>query len=253
MKRILLIIFLVFPVLLIEAQEPLVEEATKAYQGGEFRKAIELYEKQIESLKEKGEVSADLYYNLGNAYFRANEMPQAILNYERAQLYNPGDRDIRHNIEYAQTKIEDKILTADNFFLGIWFHGVQNLFSSNTWAVVAIVCFILFLGGLVLFFFSPKLTLKKGGFYIALVFIILFVFGNIFSSNQKDKIENRNTAIIMTGVAPALSSPGSDGKEVFVLHAGTKVTITRVDGSWCEIEIADGNVGWTQRDNLEII
>lgn len=253
MRQLLLTVFLVVSVFASNAQESIVEQAAKAYQGGEYRKAIELYQKELEAANGENQISAELYYNLGNAYFRANEIPEAILNYERAQLYAPGDRDITHNIQFAQTKIEDKILTADNFFLGIWFDAVQNLFTSNTWAVVSVLFFLFFLGGLTLFFFSPKLILKKAGFYVVVVFLLAFVFTTLFASNQKDKIENRNTAIVITGVVPIVSSPSSDGKELFVLHAGTKVAISKIEGNWYEIEIADGNVGWVQGDKIEII
>lgn len=229
------------------------EEAQKAYDGGEYRQAVELYQKEIQSQKEAGKVSPELYYNLGNAYFRLNETSLAILNYERAQLLDPGDRDIRHNIEYAKTKIEDKILVADNFFLSMWMDGLQNLLTSNTWAVLSIIFFLIFIASLVLFFFSPKLALKKAGFYSGVVMIVFLIFTNIFAVNQKDKIENRNTAIIMAGSAPVVSSPTGTSKELFILHAGTKVDVLKQDGNWFEIEIDNGSIGWIQKDKLEII
>lgn len=230
------------------------EQAQMEYQEGNFRKAIELLEAEIEARAAQGQVSSQLYYNLGNAYFRVNEFPEAILNYERAQLYAPGDRDIRHNIEYANTKIEDKILTADNFIFQIWFEAIQNLLPSNTWAVISIVLFLLFAGSLFLFFFSPRLSLKKAGFYAGIVALVLLICTNLFAVNQKSKIENRNTAIVMAGSAPVVSSPTSSGsKELFVLHAGTKVFINKADGNWYEIEIADGNIGWIQKEMIEVI
>ena len=252
MRKIILLLFIVISFARIHAQNTL-ENAQKAYQEKDYTTAINLYKKEIKVLEGEGKVSADLYYNLGNAYFRANEIPEAILNYERAQLFNPGDRDIKHNIEYANTKIEDKILNADTFFLSIWFDDVQNLMSSSAWAKLSIVFFIFLIGSLVLFFFTKKLTYKKVGFYLGIVLFIFSVFSNIFAFSQKYKIEHRNTAIIMAGVVPIVSSPTSNSNEVFTLHAGTKVDIRKVDGEWMEIEIADGNVGWIQKSKLEII
>lgn len=252
MKQLLISFLIIISTFGISAQN-VAEQAAKAYQEGDFRDAITLLEGEIKAQKEQGKVSSELYYNLGNAYFRVNEVPQAILNYERAQLYNPGDRDIKHNIEYAQTKIEDKILTADNFFLKMWFEGVRDLLPSNSWAVLSIVFFVLFIGSLFLFFFSAKLTLKKTGFYTGIVLFGLLIFTNVFAYTQKKNVENRDTAIIMAGSAPVVSSPNTTSKELFILHAGTKVTITKVDGTWYEIEIADGSVGWIQEDKFEII
>lgn len=247
-----LIIFAISSINVLYAQN-FNEQALKAYQDGDFRSAIDLFNKEIKNQQAEGKVSSELYYNLGNAYFRLNEIPEAILNYERAQLFDPGDKDIRHNIEYSQTKIEDKILEVDNFFLSIWFLSVQNLLSSNAWAKFAIISFLLFMGSLVLFFFSPKLFVKKVGFYAGIVMFVLLIFSNIFAVHQKSKIENRNTAIVMAGSAHVVSSPSSSSKELFVLHAGTKVTIAKRDGNWVEIEIANGSVGWIQKDKLEVI
>lgn len=228
-------------------------QAQLEYQDGNYRKTIEILEAEIEKQKEQNMVSPDLYYNLGNAYFRVNEFAHAILNYERARLYAPGDRDITHNIEYAQTKIEDKILTADNFFLQIWFEGLQNQLPSDSWAKISVVFFIVFIICLFMFFFSPALKLKKAGFYVGIVLFVSLVFTNIFAIRQKEKIENRDTAIVMAGSASVVSSPNTTSKELFTLHAGTKVVITKADGGWYEIEIASGSVGWIEKEKVEII
>ncbi len=252
MKQLLVSIFIIISTFGVSAQS-VAQKAQKAYQEGDFRDAIALLEGEIKVQKEQSKVSADLYYNLGNAYFRVNEIPLALLNYERAQLYNPGDRDIKHNIEYARTKVEDKILTADNFFLKMWFIGARDLLPSDDWAKLSILLFVLFIGSLFLYFFSAKLSLKKTGFYAGTILFVFLLFTNIFAYTQKQSVENRNTAIVMAGSAPVVSSPNTTSKELFILHAGTKVTITKEDGSWYEVEIDNGSVGWIQKDRLEII
>ncbi|NDV78890.1 tetratricopeptide repeat protein [Dysgonomonas sp. 511] len=229
------------------------ELATVAYNEGRFKDAIAILETARKEGLEKGVESSVLYYNLGNAYFRTNDMGNARLNYERAALLDPGDRDIKHNIEYMLTKIEDKILVADTFFLHTWFRAAQNLLSSNGWAILSVVSFLLLIGSLVLFFFSRNVFAKKTAFYIGLFALILVVFGNIFTFKQKDKIEHRQTAVIMSGTAPILSSPDINSKELFTLHPGTKVYVTKEDRSWLEIEIDNGHIGWVQREKLEII
>lgn len=228
-------------------------QAIASYNSGDFRKVIELLEKERKEQLTKGVESAELYYNLGNAYFRVNDLAHARLNYERALLLDPGDRDTRHNIEYLSTKLEDKILIADTFFLSIWFNAIQNLFNSNTWSTISVIAFILFMACLTIFFFSKLIMMKKAAFYTGIVLIIVVIFANVFSFRQKKRIEYRNTAIIMAGSASMVSSPDINSKVLTVLHSGTKVTITKEDRSWLEIEIDNGTIGWIQKENLEVI
>ena len=229
------------------------DHAIAAYNDGDYRLAIDILEEERKQQLANGQESAALYYNLGNAYFRVNDLAHARLYYERALLLDPGDRDIRHNIDYLSTKIEDKILVADTFFLSLWFRAVQNLFSSNAWATIAVVCFILFIACLVAFFFSRLIVVKKGAFYIGIVALVIVIFANVFSFGQKGKIEKRETGVVMAGSVQILSSPDINSKELFILHSGTKVFVTKEDRNWYEIEIDNGSVGWIQKEKMEII
>lgn len=230
-----------------------VQAALDAYNGGDFHKTAELLESEIATNKKEGLESPALFYNLGNTYFRLNELGKARLNYERAALLDPTDRDIQHNIEYVTTRIEDKILEVDTIFISSWFNAVQNLFASNTWAIVGIVLFLTFVGSLFAFFFTQQILIKKTSFYIGLVVVIFCIFANIFAYRQKQKVELRETAVIMAASVSVVSSPDINSKELFRLHVGTKVRITKDDRNWLEIEIDNGSVGWVQRDKIEII
>lgn len=262
MKRIILssILFLFCATIICFAQDStavnntsVANQAVEEYNNSMFNKTIAILEKEKDEQLAKGLESSKLYYNLGNAYFRADDIAKARLYYEKALLLNPGDRDTRHNIDYVSTKIEDKILVADNFFLSNWFRAIQNLYSSNGWAKGAIISFILFMISLTVFFFGRYMIVKKSAFYAGIVFLVLVICSNIFSFNQKRRIQNRDTAIIMTGSAPIYSSPDTNSKELFILHSGTKITINKEDRSWLEIEIDNGSIGWVQREKLEII
>lgn len=229
------------------------EQAIEAYENGQYNRAIELLEKEKEEHLAKGEESADLYYNLGNSYFRNNDIAKALLYYEKALLLKPGDKDIRHNIEYANTKIEDKIVVNNTTFLSSWFQAIQNLMSSNSWAWFAVICFILFIACLFMFFFTKTRLSKQIAFYTGILLMVLIIFSNIFSYRQKSHVMNRNSAIVISASVPVRSSPDVNSKEVFLLHSGTKIRITKEDRGWCEIEIADGNVGWMEKNKLEVI
>ena len=160
MKKIVFFLLVQFVTLGAFAQEATIKEAEVAYTKEDYGKAIELYEGL---LKTHGE-SAEIYYNLGNAYYKENKIAPAILNYERALLLDPGDGDIRFNLQLARQKSVDKIEPVGDFFLHRWFDKVQNMGAADSWAQIGIVCFILFIGCLILFFFSKWIHLKKIGF-----------------------------------------------------------------------------------------
>ncbi len=249
MKKILLLLVVSLVSFSICAQEDLLKEAENAYVKEDYNKAIELYE----SILNKNGESAAVYYNLGNAYYKANKIAPAILNYERALLLEPGDGDIRFNLQMAKQKAVDQIEPVDTFFLSKWFDRLQNIASADSWAMLALVCFILFIGCLISFFFSRKLIWKKGGFYVGILLLIIVILANIFAANQKKELENRNTAIVFAPTVTVKSSPNESGTDLFILHEGTKVFIKSTLGEWSEIMLEDGNVGWMPSSKIEII
>ncbi len=247
MKKILILLSVLVIGFVSKAQAP--EEAANAYSKGEFGKAAEIYEQLIKS---NGE-SAELYYNAGNCYYKLNKTASAILNYERALLLNPGDGDTRFNLEIAKLKTVDRIEPVGKFFLADWMDSIQNLMSTNGWGISGVVCFLLLIGCLVLYFFSRKVLLKKCGFYAGIGLVILCLSCNIFSYNQKKKLTNRNTAVIFAPTVTIKSSPDNSGTDLFVIHEGAKVLIKSKLGEWSEVEIADGNVGWIKNSDIVVI
>ncbi|NLX65796.1 MAG: tetratricopeptide repeat protein [Bacteroidales bacterium] len=227
--------------------------ASQAYRDQDYKKSIALYEKLIAQEMADDKVSAQLYYNLGNAYFRDNQTGKAILWYERALLLDPGDSDIRHNLRFAQNRTVDRIDTAANLFLTNWFRGVRNLFSSNQWAVMAIVLFILFLTCMAVYLFIRLLWARKTAFYTGIVLLLLMIGANSFAFSQKSERSRKDSAIVMVGAAPVNASPDTGSNQLFELHEGTKVKIRNKDGNWLEIQIADGSRGWIRQQEVEII
>jgi len=249
MKRLFFILItIILATIKLSAQDS-IQSANAAYAKGDFAKAIELYEA---ALKEKGE-SATIYYNLGNSYYKANKIAPSILNYERALLLDPGNSDIRFNLEMAKLKTVDKIEPVGEFFLTSWFHSVQNLWDTDTWSIFAIVCFILLIGCLFLFFFSRKILIKRLSFYAGICLLVLVIFGNIFAYDQNKTLTERNSAIIFVPTTTIKSSPADSGTDLFILHEGTKITVKSKIGGWNEIETADGNVGWIKSEEIVVI
>ena len=228
-------------------------EAEAAYINNNFAESIQLYEAQVSEHRSINQESAQIYYNLGNAYFRDNQIAKAIVNYERALLLEPGDSDIRHNLRFAKTRIEDKIDSADNLFINKWIRSIQNLYSGNTWAIIGIVLFILLIVAIGLYMISAQIILRKVSFYSGIVLLSLVIITNVFAFNQKTKITNRSTAIIMSASVSIYTSPDAHSQELFRLHEGAKVKIKREEGRWIEIVIANGSVGWLQKMYVETI
>jgi tetratricopeptide (TPR) repeat protein len=230
------------------AQEA-VKEAETAYAQENYTQAIELYESVLKNFGD----SHEIYYNLGNAYYKTGKIAAAILNYERALLINPGDKDIRFNLEVAKLRATDKIEPLGEFFLTKWGESVQNLFGVDTWATVAVVCFILFIGCLILFFFAKWMRMRKFGFYAGIVFLVLVIAANLFAWNQKTALVERKGAIVFAPTVTIKSSPDASGTDLFVLHEGVKVFIKSAIGEWNEIELEDGSVGWIHQKDIEKI
>lgn len=225
-------------------------EADSAYMRDDYASAIQCYEA---ILKNKGE-SADIYYNLGNSYYKSDNIAKAILNYERALLLNPGDNDIRFNLEMARNKTVDKVNPANEVFFVTWGKSIMNLMGADGWAKYAIISFILLIISLVFFIFAKHVVLKKIGFVSALLFFVLVVVTNVFAAQQKDLLQNRINAIIIFPSVTVKSTPNEGGTDLFILHEGHKVTI-KDDAmkDWKEIKLEDGNVGWVPTDVIEII
>lgn len=224
-------------------------KANEEYIAGNFDKAAELYQTLVDS----GYHNAELYFNLGNSYFKLNKIPYAILNYERAYLLKPHDEDIEFNLEYARTFIVDRIEPLPVFFLVKWYRSARAMLSSNGWAALSILCFALSIGLTLLFWFSYRPWVKRLSFALAILTFVIFVFSAVFSAQEKKRVILRNQAIVFQSVVTVKSSPGESGKDIFILHSGTKVQITKAIGSWVEIRIADGNKGWINSEAVELI
>ena len=246
MKKISLLLFILCFSVISYSQESAIKAAEAAYISEDYGKAIELYENIIDTYGE----SPEIYYNLGNAYFKDGQIAPSILNYERALLLDPGDTDIRHNLQIAKARTIDKIEPVGEFFLKKFFRQMQNMGSVDAWAIVGIVCFVLFIGCLILFFFSKWVYLKKIGFYLGLFLLVFVVISNIFASGQKEELLNRNDVIVFSPTVAVKSSPDNSGTDLFFIHEGTKATIKSSIGDWYEVMLEDGSVGWVPSKDI---
>ena len=227
----------------------LIEKGNKEYKSGDYVSAIITYQKMIET----GNVSPELYYNTGNAYFKANDNARAILYYERAKRMKPSDEDINFNLKLANSKIIDKIDVLPGLFFVNWWNFAGTLFSHSGWAIVSILAFCLMLGLFLFYLFGNSLSLRKISFFSGIAFMGIFVLSLLFARKQFLLSNNTDEAIIMSPVVNVKSSPDIQATDIFVIHDGTKVKIIDNIGSWYEIKIPSGNKGWIDRAVFETI
>ena len=192
-------------------------EGDSAYIRNDYASAIQIYE----NLLKKGE-AAEVYYNLGNSYYKADDIARAILNYERALLLEPGNADIRANLEIARSKTIDKVIPVPEVFFVSWTKSLINCLSVDAWAKLGIV------------------------------FLVLVILSNVFAAQQKGELMERNEAIVLAPSVTVRSTPSESGTSLFILHEGRKVEIK--DNSmreWKEIRLEDGKVGWVPASAIE--
>ncbi len=224
------------------------DKANAAYTEGRWQDAAEGYG-MIASL---GLESPMLYYNAGNAWFKNGELGKAIVNYERALKLDPSFQDARYNLEFANSRIQDRIESVPEFILRTWTRKFCYILNSDAWAVIFLVLLALTCVAVLLFFLAPTVGWKRTGFISAIVCILLGGMSIGFSLHQKNDYFLRDEAIVMKPVISTKSSPEGT-MDLFILHEGTKVRILDSVGEWTDIEISDGRQGWVRAGDIEII
>jgi tetratricopeptide (TPR) repeat protein len=251
-RHIFLLLLLILTVDLVSGQE---ERTAKFKKGVEYYTASNYQEALNEWLDiyNTGYRSAELNYNIGNAYFKLNNVPGAILFFERARLLKPADNNINYNLQISRTLVVDKFEEIPELFFVRWFDFLSLLLSTNTWAVISIVTFVIFLILLSVYIYSSRYRIKVLGFWAALLFLIISASSLAFTIRNKSLVFDSNKAVIFAPSVNGKSSPDNSGTDLFILHEGTKVTIEDNVGEWFEIKLTDGNKGWVPSNSLTII
>jgi len=251
-RNILIMLFLVFPVSSVVSQDDRTEkfrQGVEYYTASKYREALD---KWLE-IYDTGYRSAALSYNIGNAYFKLNDIPGAILFYERALLLKPADNNIIYNLQISRALVVDKFEEIPELFFVKWFDFLSLLMPTNTWAVLSIAAFILFLLLLSIYIYSSRYKVKVTGFWVALFFLIISASSLAFTIRNKSLVYDSRKAVIFAPSVNGKSSPDSSGTDLFVLHEGSKVSVEDMVGEWYEIRLSDGNKGWVPATSLTII
>jgi len=230
--------------------DSLFKAGVEAYTAGDYASAL----KDWQDVQATGLKSKELYYNLGNAYFKDEQIAPAILWYERALRLDPSDADVRYNLEYARATTQDKIEEVPEVFFEQWGHAMCYLLPSNTWAVIGLIFLALCIGCVLLFLLGSTSGQRRLGFFAGIVTFLVAFLGWDFAQWQRTEARRQDMAVVMRPVSSVKSSPSAGGaKDLFILHEGTRVRILDNVSGYSQIEIADGRQGWIPSGEIEVI
>ncbi|MBO4481512.1 MAG: tetratricopeptide repeat protein [Bacteroidales bacterium] len=248
-KRIglLILCLMLFSASYAESYQQLMQRANTAYQQQQYAEAVALYQ-QIADAGNEGSV---LYYNLGNAYYKTDDLSHALLWYERALRLDPRNEDIKHNIAFVNRQLVDRIEVLPELFITRWWNALSKSLTSNTWAILSIIfCALMFLS-VVLLLVARRPWLRSLGLATTVLCLLLTVFSIIFAHKEAVRYEKFPEAIVMQPVLNAKSTPNATGNDLFVIHEGLKVGVTDRLNDWLEIKLPNGEKGWVPAQGVE--
>ncbi|UTW62124.1 tetratricopeptide repeat protein [bacterium SCSIO 12741] len=225
----------------------LFQMANEAYEQGEYDTAVSLYSQVVNA----GYSSARLYYNLGNAFFKSEQLAPAILYYEKAAKLAPADGDIRFNLEMANSQIYDKIESVPTPFLEQSWSFFRNLLSARGWGVLTLICFTGFLALLAFYLITPGVSLKRISFFGFMVLLFLAIIGFVAGQSARNYILSKDQAIVFSPSLNVKAEPKNSSADLFVIHEGTKVSVLEQNISWSRVALPNGNEGWVPTDEIE--
>ena len=223
--------------------------ANQAYQAGNYRLAADSYE----SILKNGNVfSQELYFNLGNAYFRLNQIGLSVLNYERALRLDPSDTDVQQNLVVARSRVSDDIEPITNVFFIRWWHNLRGVFPADTWATFGL--FFLWLGaaGFALWLLDKERQRKKYGFITGLAAVPLSILMFLLAQNAATVMKTP-LAIVISSQTMLRNAPDPNATTVNTLHEGLKIEILDKIGSMTKVKLPNGEDGWLPTTDVEKI
>lgn len=249
MKKIVFL-FVVFLGLTTSAQSKAVfGKATDAYNAGDYNVAIENYLEIIE----KGQHSAELYFNLGNSYYKLNQVAPSIYYYEKALLLKPNDSEIKNNLAYAQNMTLDAIEVMPETGLSKIYKDTTGFLSFDQWGYNAVIFMLLFVLLYIGFYYLKYATQKRIAFITSIVSLLIAVVSVVFAFLQYSDFQADQPAIVFDNEVKVTSEPNERSQAVFMLHEGTKLNVLEELKGYKKIRIADGQTGWLTSESIKLL
>ncbi|QSB27569.1 tetratricopeptide repeat protein [Flavobacterium sp. CLA17] len=245
MKNILYLFLLISQVFFAQSS---FEKGNDLYQNGKYQQAVEEYENII---KEDKQQSAELYYNLGNCYYKLNKVAPSIYNYEKALVLKPGDPQTLNNLKFAKKLTIDEIKEVPKVGFAKLIQNFTGIFDYNTWAKISVAIGFIFLLSFIGYYFSQHTLVKRIyfiGMFIILVALLLSVAAGM---SEKDHFDNDRPAIVFAEICEVRSEPQKAGSAIILLHEGAKVYVIETMDKWKKIELTDGTEGWIDASTIK--
>ncbi len=251
MKYKITFLFLLFLSIICSASEAedLMQNGNSLYQKKQFEEASKLYERVLNY----GYESSELYYNLGNSYFRLGKLGYSILNYEKALKLAPSDEDIIHNLAIANARTIDKIEVLPKLFFIRWFESLVNLFSVNGWLYFLYFLMILLLLTAAAYFVINKILIQKWAFISGSIILGVFILSLVFFGLRLHQDSQFTNAVVVEPAVTVKASPDVSSNDAFIIHEGLKIQIDDKVSDWYRIRLADGKIGWLRSAEIKII
>lgn len=226
--------------------ETILEQANDAYANAEYDRAVKLYQ----SVVDMGKESVALYYNLGNAAYKNNELARSILNYERAEKLEPGNEDVQFNLRLANMRLVDKVEIDPEFLITKWGNQFVNSKSSGSWASWALALLWISLMAAAAFLFVNRTIIKRIAFFGGIVFAFCSLVSLGIGLQKRNLEQNSHHGIVMVPNAYVKSAPGTESTDLFIIHEGLKVRVLETTAGWVRVSLADGKLGWMETSQV---
>ncbi len=251
-KLILVLFILIFSSVLHAANDEaldLLKKANKLYQEQNYEEALRYYE----NILHQGLESSELYYNLGNTYYRLGKLGYSVLYYEKALKLSPSDEDIKYNLRIANAHSIDKIEEIPQVFIVEWWNALVMSFTINGWAVFVIVVFIMFITLIGLYYYYRNSNLQKPLFFTGTANLaVLIIIALLFATRISHETSNQY-GVLIENSASVKVSPDDKSNDAFIIHEGIKFVIEDEVNNWSKIKLNDGKVGWINNNYFKSI
>lgn len=249
MKQIFTYLFILLSISCVAQGSAMFQVANEEYNKGDFKAALESYK----AVLSKGELSPQVYYNMGNCYYRLDRNTEAIYYYERALKLDPSDEDVEHNLQLAYSRTIDKIEPLPEWELVRSYKNMALSNSADFWAIVFLIAFALGFVLFILYIYAHAISMKRIFFFSGFAGIIISGFFLVLALSHQSILSNADNAIVFAPSVTAKSAPTGQSKNLFVLHEGAKVGVDNKKNEWVEIRLPNGNKGWVPINSIKEI